>query len=430
MLVTKDGGEQAVVTDFGIARAASAQSRGGRSARRTPVCIVGTPAYMAPEQVRGEEVGPAADIYALGIVLYEMVTGRVPFTGDSAIEVANRRLVEEPPSPRRVVPDLDERWEAVILRCLAREPRRRFARAEEVAEALAGRAPVEKAESIDLTAGAWHTLPAERDPFVGREIESQDLERNLAGERTPGDTGRRRRDGKDEARGPLRMAEARRVAGGSVVLRPDRGAEPERDRIGRRRFTRGPARARRSGRAARSRHRGARALSHDPRQLRAGRRPRARRPSAGGSRGRAKPGSWSRAARGWASSDEQGADGGAAVDRNRECELFVARAQRLRPGLELAGAEAEAVREIVRLVDGMPLAIELAGARMRVMSATQILAQMRKRFSLLTGGGSARHETLVITIDGSWELLKPWEHRRGRSARCSKAGSRSRPRRE
>ena len=97
--------------------------------------------------------------------------------------------------------------------------------------------------------------------------------------------------------------------------------------------------------------------------------------------------------------------------------LFVARAQRLRPGLQLAGAEAEAVREIVRLVDGMPLAIELAGARMRVMSATQILAQMRKRFSLLTGGGSARHETLVITIDGSWELLKPWE--RSAWAQCT-----------
>jgi predicted ATPase len=82
-------------------------------------------------------------------------------------------------------------------------------------------------------------------------------------------------------------------------------------------------------------------------------------------------------------------------------ELLAVRARRLRPGLEFVGPEAESVREIVRLVDGMPLAIELAGARMRVMSATQIVAQMRSRFSLLTGGGSARHETLVIAIDGS-----------------------------
>jgi predicted ATPase len=89
--------------------------------------------------------------------------------------------------------------------------------------------------------------------------------------------------------------------------------------------------------------------------------------------------------------------------------LLTVRARWLRPGLDLSGAEAESAREIVRLVDGMPLAIELAAARMRVMSATQIVQQMRSRFHLLTGGPSARHETLVVTIDGSWELLRPWE---------------------
>ena len=137
---------------------------------------------MAPEQVRGEEVGPAADIYALGIVLYEMVTGRLPFTG--RLRDRSGQCADSSRNHHRrdtLMPDLDERWEAVILRCLARDPRRRFGRAEDVAEALAGRAPVERAESIDLMAGAWHTLPAERDPFVGREIESQDLERHLAG---------------------------------------------------------------------------------------------------------------------------------------------------------------------------------------------------------------------------------------------------------
>ena len=81
-------------------------------------------------------------------------------------------------------------------------------------------------------------------------------------------------------------------------------------------------------------------------------------------------------------------------------ELLIARARRLRPGLDVTGSEAESALEIVRLADGMPLAIELAGARMRVMNAAQIVGQMRKRFSLLTGGRSARHETLVIAIDG------------------------------
>ena len=90
-------------------------------------------------------------------------------------------------------------------------------------------------------------------------------------------------------------------------------------------------------------------------------------------------------------------------------ELFLTRARWLRPGLQLTGAEAESAREIVRLVDGMPLAIELAAARMRVMSTTQIVQQMRSRFSLLTGGRNARQETLSAVIDASWELLDPWE---------------------
>jgi serine/threonine protein kinase len=128
MIVRRDGDDHALVTDFGIARAASL--RAIEEDHEGAGSLIGTPAYMAPEQVRGEEVGPAADIYALGIVLYEMVTGILPFTGDSAMEVAKRRLVEAAPSPRTLAPELDERWETVILRCLEREPRRRFARAE------------------------------------------------------------------------------------------------------------------------------------------------------------------------------------------------------------------------------------------------------------------------------------------------------------
>jgi predicted ATPase len=88
-------------------------------------------------------------------------------------------------------------------------------------------------------------------------------------------------------------------------------------------------------------------------------------------------------------------------------ELFTARARWLRPSLELEGTEAESAREIVRLVERMPLAIELAAARIRVMSVSQIVGQMRKRFQLLTGGPSNRHETLTAVIDDSWELLTP-----------------------
>ncbi len=135
LVPARDGGERAVVTDFGIARggtedrfAATLTSAGG---------MVGTPAYMAPEQVAGEPVTAAADQYALGVVMFEMVTGSLPFQGETPLTVAARRLTEPPPSPRLVQPELDPRWVATIERALARAPEDRFADVRELAAALA-----------------------------------------------------------------------------------------------------------------------------------------------------------------------------------------------------------------------------------------------------------------------------------------------------
>ncbi len=128
------GGLRAVVADFGIARAGQDEA-----ARLTQTGgVIGTPAYMAPEQLEGQEVTAAADIYAFGLVVYEMVTGHLPFVGDTAISTAVRRLTEAPASPRSFVPDLDQRWEAMILRCLARLPEERFANAAQAIDSLAG----------------------------------------------------------------------------------------------------------------------------------------------------------------------------------------------------------------------------------------------------------------------------------------------------
>ncbi len=119
VLLGRDG--RVVITDFGIARAmADAPSR-------TQGMILGTPAYMAPEQVEGAAVIDArADIYALGAILYELVTGHRAWEGESPIAVATARVLRPPPDPRLLRPDLPQGVADVILRCMQRKPDARF----------------------------------------------------------------------------------------------------------------------------------------------------------------------------------------------------------------------------------------------------------------------------------------------------------------
>jgi tRNA A-37 threonylcarbamoyl transferase component Bud32 len=122
------------VTDFGLAKCLS-EVAGLTAAGQ----VLGTPAFMAPEQAlgRNQEVGTRADIYAIGGLLYFLLTGNVPFDGDSAAEVMHQVAYEAPIPPRRVRPDVPAGLEAICLRCLEKDPDRRYARAEEIVEALA-----------------------------------------------------------------------------------------------------------------------------------------------------------------------------------------------------------------------------------------------------------------------------------------------------
>ena len=143
------GGVRAVVTDFGLARLeAGAEAPGGALTLTAAAAVVGTPAYLAPEQVEGSEITAATDVYALGIVLYEMLTGTVPFLAENALSTAVKRLRETPAPPRTHVPGLDPRWEAAILRCLEREPAARFRGTPEVLEALTGPPPAAQHTAI------------------------------------------------------------------------------------------------------------------------------------------------------------------------------------------------------------------------------------------------------------------------------------------
>ena len=127
--VLMEKGGRVVLTDFGIARALVDEA-----AQRTQG-TAGTPMYMAPEQLSGGELGPRADLYAVGLMLYEMLTAAMPFSGDSPIAVAFARLRQPSPDPRAklAVPDA---LAELVLRCLAREPEQRPESAPQLAQAL------------------------------------------------------------------------------------------------------------------------------------------------------------------------------------------------------------------------------------------------------------------------------------------------------
>ena len=108
MLVGSAGTLKAVVSDFGVAYSTAQAAEGTLT---EPGHMVGTPAYMAPEQLTHGELTPATDVYALGLVVFEMVTGRRPFTGDTPFDSALKRLRESPPKPSSYVTGLDPRWE-------------------------------------------------------------------------------------------------------------------------------------------------------------------------------------------------------------------------------------------------------------------------------------------------------------------------------
>lgn len=135
------------VMDFGIARAGDA----GLSQTAT---VLGTAHYVSPEQAQGKDLGPASDIYSLGVVLYEATTGKLPFDGQDAVSVAVKQVKEIPAPPRTINPDIDPSLEAIIMKALEKDPAARFKDASEMRrylnDFLAGR-PVNLGASSQQT---------------------------------------------------------------------------------------------------------------------------------------------------------------------------------------------------------------------------------------------------------------------------------------
>jgi len=124
-----DGEPRFKVTDFGISRTAASQMTEAGS-------IVGTAQYLSPEQARGAPVDQRSDIYSVGIVLYELLTGKLPFTGETPLEIAMKHLSEIPTAPSELRPDIPADLDMVVLRALAKDPEDRFQSAEEMEREL------------------------------------------------------------------------------------------------------------------------------------------------------------------------------------------------------------------------------------------------------------------------------------------------------
>src|SRR6266704_707033 len=408
----------AVVADFGIARAiSSAAGNESRTALTQPGMLIGTPDYMSPEQALAErELDGRSDQYALACVLYEMLSGRPPFTGTAAEGVLLRHLTVEAPRITDLAPSVPKPVAAALARALAKAPADRFGNmAAFVAALTAPEAPV----------GA--PPPAQLTSFIGRERETATLQELLKGTRLLTLTGA---GGSGKTR--LALEVASRLGGGAqypdgiawVELAPLANPElvPQHvaDALGvRRDGIRAAADAllealrdwkallvldncehlvEACARLAEALLRGCprlRILATSREAL-----------GIGGEQAWLVPALALPAA-------EAGKPVTRAVAAASEAiQLFVERTQAVRPSFELRDDNVAAIAHICRRLDGLPLAIELAAARARVLDPQQIAARLDDVFGLLTSGSRTalpHHRTLRSTIEWSYALLTEQE---------------------
>ena len=154
IMITSYG--QTKVTDFGIARA---MGDGEQTMTQTGM-VIGTASYLAPEQAQGNPVDARSDVYALGCVLYEMLTGRPPFSGDTPLSIAYKHVREMPEPPSAINPDVPEALDAVAMKALAKNPENRYQSAREMYEDLERFSSGQKVLAAPLLAGTTTVAPA------------------------------------------------------------------------------------------------------------------------------------------------------------------------------------------------------------------------------------------------------------------------------
>ena len=409
------------LADFGVATQSGATGRGHEG------LIVGTIDYCAPEQLEGKEVGPAADIYALGCVLFQSLTGHRPFERDTDVAVFHAQLLAPPPSLLSLRPDLPPALEDVITKVLAKAPEERFASCRALVDAarvaIVGR-PMRAPAAGVASAPAPPTtrLPAPPTSLLGRRDEVAELvgllcstDARLVTITGPPGSGKSRL-ALEVAAAPafedvfyVELAHAREPRLVPTVVAEALGIEESREdallEALRARFAAGMTLI---------------LLDNFDQVLEAA-------PLVAGmlaATGGLKILATSQAAlelRGehefvlspLALPEEQAGSPGL-VGVAPAVELFVERAREIRPDFELTEENAATVAQICRRLDGLPLAIELAASLVKLLSPEAILRRLDERFELLTGGARdvpERHRTLRSAIDWSYEQLEQDEQR-------------------
>ena len=422
-------GGVAKVTDFGLAKRLDAELEAGATMARLTHAgtIVGTPTYMSPEQTRGEVLDARSDIFSLGATLYEAATGRPPFDGASVLAILHAIATAEVDPVTRFRPDLPPKLGLVLQRALAKEPSERWATGRDFADALRSvleGAPRSSSGMVSPAAAdgaAPNNLPVSLTSFIGRTRERAEVARLFASSRLvtilgPGGTGKTRLAlqvasdlMRDHPSGTW-LVEMAALTDSALVAPTTAAVLGVREEPGTPILT---SLLDAVGEKAmllvldNCEHVVAGCASLAESLLRACPNLRLLVTS---QEGLAVSGELLWRIPMLTAPDVSPAAPAtrASVSEFEAVRLFVERAVAAAPRFALTDANAGVVAAICAQLDGIPLAIELAAVRVKVLSPEQILARMKDRFQLLTGGSRTalpRQQTLRAAVDWSYELL-------------------------
>jgi non-specific serine/threonine protein kinase len=404
--------------DFGLARSH------GASRLTQDGALIGTVFYVAPEQALGQEIDGRADLYALGVLLYELAAGRLPFEGDDPIAVISQHLHTPATAPSAHNPEIPAWLDDLIVRLLNKQPEARPASAREVLQALEQAAAPVPAARIRSTSSPANNLPVQLTSFVGREKEIGEVRHLLSqtGPGTarlvtltgPGGTGKTRlalqvaADLLPSFASGAWLVELAPLADAALVPQATAAALTIREEGGRPILTMLTDRLRAKelllvldncehlvaacAQLAETLLR----LCPDLRILATSREALS---VAGETTYLVPPLSLPAVNR---PLDRE------TLTRSEAGRLFVDRATRALPGFALTDRDVAAVAQVCHRLDGLPLAIELAAVRVKLLTVEQIVERLEDRFHLLTGGSRTallRHQTLSALIQWSYDLL-------------------------